>query len=72
MRLKLQPPRVRTGTALDDLKDGLRYAASHPTIRVLIAVTMVTTTFGMSFATLLPAWSVKILGGNSATNGFLL
>jgi len=32
---------------------------------------MVTTIFGMSFAILLPAWSVKILGGDSTTNGFL-
>ena len=72
MQLKLQPPRVRTGTAFDDLKDGLRYVASHPTIRILISATMVTTIFGMSFAVLLPAWSVKILGGDSTTNGFLL
>jgi MFS family permease len=71
MRLKLQPPRVRAGTALDDLKDGLRYVVSHPTIRMLMAVTMVTTIFGMSFAILLPAWSVKVLGGDATTNGFL-
>jgi MFS family permease len=72
MELKLQPPRVRTGSAFDDLIDGLRYVASHPTIRILISATMVTTIFGMSFAVLLPAWSVKILGGDSTTNGFLL
>jgi MFS family permease len=72
MQLKLQPPRVRTDTAFDDLKDGLRYVVSHPTIRILITVTMVTTIFGMSFVILLPAWSVKILGGDSTTNGFLL
>ena len=72
MQLKPQPPRVRTGSAFDDLKDGLRYVASHPTIRILISATMVTTIFGMSFAVLLPAWSVKILGGDSTTNGFLL
>jgi len=71
MRLQLRPPRARTGTALDDLKDGLRYVVSHPTIRTLIAATMVTTVFGMSFFVLLPAWSVKILGGDSTTNGFL-
>ena len=71
MRLKMKAPRVSTGTALDDLKDGLRYVISHPTIRILITVTMVTTIFGMSFAILLPAWSVKILGGDSTTNGFL-
>jgi predicted MFS family arabinose efflux permease len=71
MRLKRQPPRTNMGTALDDLKDGLRYVVSHPTIRMLIAVTMVTTIFGMSFFILLPAWSVKIMGGDSTTNGFL-
>jgi predicted MFS family arabinose efflux permease len=38
---------------------------------MLIAVTMVTTIFGMSFVILLPAWSVKILGGDATTNGFL-
>jgi MFS family permease len=71
MRLEMQTPRVRTGTALDDLKDGLRYVVSHPTIRILITVTTVTTIFGMGFAVLLPAWAVKILGGDSTTNGFL-
>jgi MFS family permease len=71
MRFRLQPPRVRAGTALDDLKDGLRYVVSHPTIRMLMAVTVVTTIFGMSFAILLPAWSVKILSGDATTNGFL-
>jgi len=71
MRLNPQPPPARTGTAIDDLKDGLRYVASQPIIRILIAVATMTTIFGMSFAILLPAWSVKILGGDSTTNGFL-
>jgi predicted MFS family arabinose efflux permease len=71
MRLKPQPPQVRMGGALDDLKDGLHYVISHSTIRLLIAVVVVTTIFGMSFAALLPAWAVNILGGDSATNGFL-
>jgi MFS family permease len=71
MHLEVQTPRARTGKALDDLKDGLRYVVSHPTIRILITVTTVTTIFGLGFAVLLPAWAVKILGGNSTTNGFL-
>ena len=71
MRLKPKPPPVRKDSAFADFKGGLRYVVSHPTIRILIAVTMVTTIFGMSFAILLPAWSVKILGGDSTTNGFL-
>jgi predicted MFS family arabinose efflux permease len=71
MQLERQLPQVRKGTAIDDLKDGLRYLISHSTIRMLITITMVTTVFGMSFAILLPAWSVKILGGDATTNGFL-
>ena len=71
MRLKPLPPRERTGTPLDDLKEGLRYVVSHPTIRVLIVVATMATVFGMSFVTLMPAWAVTILHGNSTTNGFL-
>jgi len=63
--------RVRKTSTVVDLKEGLRYVVSHPIIRVLIATAAVTTIFGLSFATLFPAWSVTILGGNSATNGFL-
>ena len=71
IRLKAAAPSKATGTALDDLKEGLRYVVSHPTIRMLIAVVMVTMVFGMSFVTLMPAWTVKVLGGDSTTNGFL-
>jgi MFS family permease len=71
MRLKLQPMRKDPGTPLADLKDGLRYVVSQPTIRMLIAIATMTTIFGMGFVTLLPAWSVTILGGDSTTNGFL-
>jgi predicted MFS family arabinose efflux permease len=71
MRLKPQPPRGQTGTALGDIKEGLGYVVSHPTIRMLIAIVIVTTIFGMSFVTLMPAWAVNILRGDSTTNGFL-
>jgi MFS family permease len=71
MQLEIHTPRVRTGTAFDDLKDGLRYVVSHPIIRILVTVTMMTTIVGMGFVVLLPAWAVKILGGDATTNGFL-
>ena len=71
IRLEPQPLRILKGTALDDLKEGLRYIVSHPTIRILIVVVMVTTLFGMSFVTLMPAWAVNVLRGDSKTNGFL-
>ncbi|MEO8514298.1 MAG: MFS transporter [Ignavibacteria bacterium] len=58
-------------TAFADIKEGLKYIAKHPVVRILILMVASMSLFGLSFATLLPAWSVKILGGDSATNGFL-
>jgi MFS family permease len=73
MMMRLQPmaaaPRVTA--ALDDLKEGLRYAVSHRMIRTMIMVAAVMSLFGMSFMTLAPAWAVTVLGGDAATNGWL-
>jgi MFS family permease len=71
MKLTPVPRQARTGSTLDELKVGLRYVASEPTIRILMVTVIVITIFGMGFGTLIPAWSVTILNGDSATNGFL-
>ena len=42
MDIKPQLPRARPTSALADLKEGLRYTATHPTIRLLIIVATVT------------------------------
>jgi len=69
--LNPQPiPEVRN-SALVDLKEGLHYVVSHSFIRALIGLVSMTTLFGISFATLFPAWAVRILHGNASTNGFL-
>jgi MFS family permease len=71
MRLNAHAARARATSALADLKEGLRYVKAHSTIRILILVAAVTSLFGMGYATLLPAWSVTVLNGDSATLGFL-
>ena len=71
MDISPQAARARATSALDDLKEGLRYAASHSTIRMLIVMVAVTSLFGLGYATLFPAWSVTILGGGPDTNGYL-
>ena len=43
----------------------------HETIRALIATIGVVSGFGLAFATLVPAWAVKVLGGDATTNGLL-
>ncbi len=72
--MKLRPwvPPTRSLSVVSELKEGLRYVASQPVVRVLIASVAVTSMLALSLTTLVPAWAVKVLGGNAATNGFLL
>jgi MFS family permease len=74
LKMRLQPAarNARRSAALDDLKEGLHYVASTPVIRTLITVAGVVSLFGLAFMTLIPAWAVTVLGGDAATNGWLL
>ncbi len=72
MRLQSSARQPRRNAALDDLKEGLQYVATHTAIRTLIMVAGVVSLFGLAFMTLIPAWAVNVLGGNAATNGWLL
>jgi MFS family permease len=58
-------------STLSALKEGINYVRHQPIIRALIGLVATTSLFGMSLGTLLPAWSIKILHGNAATNGLL-
>jgi MFS family permease len=58
-------------STLSALKEGINYVRHQPIIVALIGLVATTSLFGMSLGTLLPAWSVKILHGNAATNGLL-
>jgi MFS family permease len=71
--MKLRPfaPKTVHASALADLKEGLKYVAAHPMIRTIIGLIGVVSLFGISFVTLIPAWSVNILHGDARTNGFL-
>ena len=54
-----------------DLKEGIKYVLKHKIIRTLILLVGIISLFGISFATLMPAWAVKILHGDATTNGLL-
>lgn len=69
--LNPQPCPDGRNSPLGDLKEGLHYVITHSFIRALIAIAAMTTLFGISFATLIPAWAVTILHGGASTNGFL-
>jgi MFS family permease len=71
MKLKKHITSLSGRSAFSEIKEGLKYIVRDPVVRVLIIMVASMSLFGLSFATLLPAWSVNILGGDSATNGFL-
>ena len=71
MKLKPFAPKPVRASALADLKEGLKYVAAHPMIRTIMSLIAVVSLFGVSFITLIPAWSVNILHGDARTNGFL-
>jgi predicted MFS family arabinose efflux permease len=71
MKLKPLPARVSRNSAMQDLKEGLRYVADHSLIRTLIVIAGVVSLFGLAFVTLMPAWAVDVLGGNATTNGLM-
>ncbi len=71
MNLNPQPIQEEQTSVLVDLKEGLSYVLSHPMIRTLLGLVGMITLFGISFATLIPAWTIRILHGNASVNGLL-
>ena len=71
--MRLPPPALapRVQSAFAQLSEGVRYTLRHPLLRMLIAVPAVTALFGMTYATLLPAWAIEVLGGDATANGLL-
>lgn len=71
MKMKNNGLPRRRSSALADVQAGLKYVSKHSLIRLLVLNIIIISVFGLSFFTLFPAWSVKILGGNATTNGLL-
>ena len=63
-------PAVRA-SALADIRAGARVVLRTPGILALVLLVGSTSMFGMSYATLMPAWAVRVLGGDARTNGLL-
>jgi MFS family permease len=71
MRITSGPVAPRNASAWRDLREGLSYILHEPVVRTLIVLVGATSCFGISFATLFPAWAVRILGGDATTTGLL-
>lgn len=71
MNIQPMPAKPMQKRAAEQLKEGLTYVVHHSLIRTLIAIAAFVSLFGFSFVTLMPAWSVDVLGGDAATNGLM-
>ena len=72
MKLKPHVRPLNTGSTISELKEGMLYVVRHEVVRVVIGIVAVSSLFTLSVNTLIPAWSVSVLGGDATTNGFLL
>jgi MFS family permease len=63
-------PESRSKT-LSQVKDGFTYVSTHTIPKVLITALGLASLLGLGFITLIPAWSVNVLGGDVTTNGLL-
>ncbi|MFZ5808057.1 MAG: MFS transporter [Chloroflexota bacterium] len=71
--MKLHPaPLAQAGSSvMDGIRQGFRFVRSDRIVRTLILYLAATSLLGMGFVTLMPAWAVKVLGGDATTNGLL-
>jgi len=68
------PPVIRKAkqeSVFKELVEGIRYVWHNPLLKGLVLLMMMTGLFGLSFMTLMPAWAVVVLKGDSTTNGLL-
>lgn len=54
-----------------EVAEAVNYIKTSNIIREVLLITAMLSMFGMGLVTLLPAWAVEILHGDSTTNGFL-
>lgn len=71
MRLNVMPKIPSGKSPLTEMKEGFLYMKSQSMIMAITILVTVTGLFGVAFATLIPAWAVKILHGNATTNGIM-
>jgi len=71
MRLGPAPASIPRRGVRVQVVEGLRAIATERRILALIVLVALSSLFGFSIVTLMPAWAVKVLSGDSRTNGLL-
>ena len=57
---------------LSDLREGFRYVATHPQMRVMLLLLAASSFFGASYLTLMPVFARDVLHGGSESLGLLM
>jgi MFS family permease len=71
MRLPPFRPPARRASVLNEIRAGARVVVRTPGILALVVLAGSVSMFGMSYVTLMPAWAVRVMGGDARTNGLL-
>ncbi len=71
MRLAPFHPPSGGGSVFREAREGLSAAFGNRNISAVMILIAATSLFGMSFATLIPAWAVQVLHGDALVNGLL-
>lgn len=71
MRLPAYIPQAHTQKMLRDLKDGLHYLKSTPSLGVLVLLLALVSLSVLPYATLFPIIAKETLGGDASTYGYL-
>lgn len=71
MRLPAYIPQAHTQKMLRDLKDGLHYLKSTPTLGALVLLLSLVSLCVLPYATLFPIVAKETLGGDASTYGYL-
>ncbi|HEX9901221.1 MAG TPA: MFS transporter, partial [Acidobacteriota bacterium] len=66
-----KPPPAARNSVWNDIREGFRYTFSHRIILTIIGLVAMISLLGMTFSNIFPAWAVRVLKGNAATNGLL-
>ena len=72
MRVRPNTPVGRHTAALENLREGFRYAFGFPPIRSLLLLLALVSLAGASYTQLLPIFAEEILHGDARTQGFLV
>ena len=72
MRLTPVVPRPRHGSVWAELADGVRYVRGTPLVMAMLLMLAASSLLGMPYSTLMPAYTVERLGGDSHTLGFMV